>query len=113
MSLAYTIFSVNHAHKIIVQLMKLIIFFRLQRVSDDDFRKAEEFEKVLKILYTSTLCISAERSPTLGQILPILDKLHHHFTVNDVDSSFTKTIKNTIWNDLSKRYQVCSVIPFF
>ncbi|XP_048012168.1 E3 SUMO-protein ligase ZBED1-like [Megalobrama amblycephala] len=85
---------------------------RLQRVSDDDFRKAEEFVKVLKILYTSTLCVSAERSPTLGQILPILDKLQHHFTVTDVDSSFTKTIKNTIWNDLSKRYQVDSIRQF-
>ncbi len=101
----------NHcAHKLIVQLMNLIIFYRLQRVSDEDFRKAEQFVKVTKILYTSTLCVSAERSPTLGQILPILNKLQHHFTVNEEDSSFTKTIKGTIWNDLSKRYQVCSVI---
>ncbi len=51
--------------------MNLIIFYRLQRVSDEDFRKAEQFVKVTKILYTSTLCVSDERSPTLGQILPI------------------------------------------
>ncbi|CAM4335323.1 unnamed protein product [Leuciscus chuanchicus] len=56
--------------------------------------------------YFTLLCISAEKSPMLGQILPILDKLQHHFTVNDEDSSFTNTIKNTIWNDLSKRYQI-------
>ncbi|CAM4465164.1 unnamed protein product [Leuciscus chuanchicus] len=85
---------------------------RLQRVSDEDFSKAEQFVKVTKILYTSTLCVYAERSPTLGQILPILDKLQHHFTVNDEDSSFTKTIKNTIWNDLSQRYQVDSIRQF-
>lgn len=71
--------------------MNVIIFYRLQRVSDEDFRKAEEFVKVTKILYTSTLCVSAERSPTLGQILPILNELQHHFTVNKEDSSFTKT----------------------
>ncbi|CAM4570071.1 unnamed protein product [Leuciscus chuanchicus] len=45
-------------------------------------------------------------------ILPILDKLQHHFTINDEDSSFTKTIKNTIWNDLSQRYQVDSIRQF-
>lgn len=55
-------------------------FCRLERVTDDDYRKAEEFVRVMKIVYTSTLYISAERSPTLGQILPILGKLQHHFT---------------------------------
>ncbi|XP_048853064.1 E3 SUMO-protein ligase ZBED1 [Brienomyrus brachyistius] len=92
--------------------MNVIIFYRLQRVSGEDFRKAEEFVKVTKILYTSTLCVSAERSPTLGQILPILNKLQHHFTVNKEDSSFTKTIKDTLWNDLSKRYQDGNIRQF-
>ncbi|KAM8762179.1 zinc finger BED domain-containing protein 4-like isoform 2-T2 [Acanthopagrus schlegelii] len=78
---------------------------RLERVTDDDYRKAEEFVRVMKILYTSTLCISAERSPTLGQILPILGKLQHHFTVTDGDSSFTQAIKEKIWGDLAQRYQ--------
>ncbi|XP_073782458.1 uncharacterized protein isoform X1 [Danio rerio] len=87
------------------RLKKLMDKDRLQRISDEDFRKAEEFVKITKILYTSTLCVSAERSQNLGQILPILNKLQHHFTVNKEDSSFTKTIKDPIWNDLSKRYQ--------
>ncbi|KAK7128468.1 hypothetical protein R3I94_016894 [Phoxinus phoxinus] len=78
---------------------------RLERVTDDDFRKAEEFVKVMKLLYTSTLCMSAERIPTLGQILPILGKLEHHFTVSAEDSTFTQCIKEKIWGDLSKRYQ--------
>ncbi|KAK3569824.1 hypothetical protein QTP86_005848 [Hemibagrus guttatus] len=84
----------------------------LQRVSDEDFRKAEQFVKVTKILYTSTICVCSERCPTLGQILPILNKLQHHFTVNDEDTSFTKTIKDTIWNDLSKRYQDGNIRQF-
>ncbi|XP_015248262.1 PREDICTED: zinc finger BED domain-containing protein 1-like [Cyprinodon variegatus] len=79
--------------------------FRLERLSNEDFRKAEQFVRVMKILYTSTICISAERSPTLGQILPILGKLQHHFAVTDEDSSFTQAIKEKIWGDLSKRYQ--------
>lgn len=87
-----------------------VYFCRLERLTDDDYRKAEEFVRVMKILYTSTLCISAERSPTLGQILPILGKLQHHFTVTDEDSSFTQAIKEKIWGDLSQRYQVCSTI---
>lgn len=85
---------------------------RLERLSDDDYRKAEQFIRVMKILCTSTICISAERSPTLGQILPILGKLQHHFTVTDEDSSFTQTIKDKIWGDLSKRYQDESIRQF-
>ncbi|KAF4107911.1 hypothetical protein G5714_010670 [Onychostoma macrolepis] len=45
------------------------------------------------------------RSPTLGQILTFLNKLQRHFIVNEEEDSFTKTIKDTIWNDLSKRYK--------
>lgn len=77
-------------------------------MSDDDFRKAEEFVRVMRILYTSTICISAEKSPTLGQILPILGKLQQHFTVANDDSAFTMTIKEKILGDLSQRYKVCS-----
>lgn len=40
----------------------------------------------MEILYTSTICISAERSPILGQIRPILGKLQHHFSVTEEDS---------------------------
>lgn len=80
----------------------MCVFFRLERISDEDFRRAEEFVEVMKILYTSTICISSERSPTLGQILPILGKLQQHFTVTAEDSSFTHTIKDKIWGDLSK-----------
>ncbi|XP_034538951.1 zinc finger BED domain-containing protein 1-like [Notolabrus celidotus] len=85
---------------------------RLERLSDEDYRKAEQFVGVMKILYTSTICISSERSPTLGQILPILGKLQHHFTVTDEDSSFIQSIKETIWDNLSKRYQDESIRQF-
>ncbi|XP_063067164.1 zinc finger BED domain-containing protein 4-like [Engraulis encrasicolus] len=78
---------------------------RLERMSADDLAKAEQFVRVMRVLYTSTICISAEKSPTLGQILPILGKLQHHFTVTAQDSAFTQAIKEKIWGDLSQRYQ--------
>lgn len=79
-------------------------------MSADDLAKAEQFVRVMRVLYTSTICISAEKSPTLGQILPILGKLQHHFTVTAQDSAFTQAIKEKIWGDLSQRYQVGSSI---
>lgn len=41
----------------------------------------------MKILYTSILCVSAEKSATAGQILPILGKLKDYFKVTEEDSS--------------------------
>ncbi|KAJ3597242.1 hypothetical protein NHX12_000770, partial [Muraenolepis orangiensis] len=84
----------------------------LERITDDDFRKADEFIKLMRILYTSTLAVSSENMPTCGQILPILKKLEAHFTVTDGDSSFAASIKEKIWTDLSKRYQDDEISAF-
>ena len=78
---------------------------RLDRITDEDFTKAEEFIKVMKVLYTSTLCVSSEKTPTCGQILPMLMKLRAHFTVQEGDSSFVSDIKRKVFTDLSGRYQ--------
>ncbi|KAG7280974.1 hypothetical protein CRUP_022985, partial [Coryphaenoides rupestris] len=77
----------------------------LERLTDDDFRKAEEFIAVMRLLYTSTLAISSEKSPTCGQILPILGKLEVHFKVAEKDTIFTTAVKEKVWEDLEKRYQ--------
>ncbi|KAG7273014.1 hypothetical protein CRUP_011898 [Coryphaenoides rupestris] len=77
----------------------------LQRLTDDDFRKAEEFVAVMRLLYTSTLAVSSEKSPTCGQILPILGKLEVHFKVTEEDTIFTTAVKEKVWEDLEKRYQ--------
>lgn len=79
---------------------------RLARLTDEDLRKAEDFVQLMRVLYTSTLCVSTEKSPTCGQILPILQKLREHFTVQDGDTVFVSTLKKTVWSDLSQRYQV-------
>ncbi|KAK0135320.1 Zinc finger BED domain-containing protein 1 [Merluccius polli] len=78
---------------------------RLDRITDEDFTKAEEFIKFMKVLYTSTLCVSSEKTTTCGQILPILMKLKAHFTVQEGDSSFVSNIKRKVFTDLSGCYQ--------
>ncbi|XP_028460411.1 uncharacterized protein LOC114572827 [Perca flavescens] len=78
---------------------------RLERLTDDDFQKAEDFVKIMNLLYTSTLCVSSERSPTCGQILSIMTKLEAHFKVAEEDTMFTIALKKKVWGDLEKRYQ--------
>ena len=66
----------------------------------------------MKVLYTSTLCVSSEKSPTCGQILPILKKLKDHFTVQEEDSLFVSGIKQKVWADISGRYQKDTIQEF-
>lgn len=90
-----------------------LLFFRLERIPDHDFSHAEEFVRVMKILYTSTFCVSSERTPAWGHILPILQKLEGHFKVQDADSTCTAAIKKRVWDDLSKHYTVCILLLQF
>ncbi|XP_016335235.1 uncharacterized protein LOC107683676 [Sinocyclocheilus anshuiensis] len=78
---------------------------KLERLTDDDFQKVEDFVKIMKLLYTSTLCVSSEKSPTCGQILPILTKLEEHFTVAEQDTVFINALKEKVWGDQEKLYQ--------
>ncbi|XP_076578657.1 uncharacterized protein LOC143315088 [Chaetodon auriga] len=77
----------------------------MEKLQSDDFKKAEEFVQLMHVLYTSTLCVSSEKSPTSGQILPILKKLECHYSIKTGDSAFARNIKEKIWTDLSTRYQ--------
>lgn len=83
-----------------------MFFGRLERITDDDFKKADEFIKLMRKLYTSTLAVSSKKTPTCGQILPILKKLEKYYAITEEDSSFSASIKEKIWTDLSKRYKV-------
>ena len=78
---------------------------RLDGITDEDFTKAEEFIKVMKVLYTSTLCVSSEKTASCRRILLILMKPKAHFTVQEGDSSFVSDIKRKVLTDLSGRYQ--------
>ncbi|XP_028314787.1 zinc finger BED domain-containing protein 4-like isoform X2 [Gouania willdenowi] len=85
---------------------------KLDKISNQDLRKAEEFVLLMRMLYTSTLAVSSEKSPTCGQILPILLKLRKHYTKQADDSAFTRSIKENILNDLSNCYQDANIQAF-
>lgn len=105
-------FSAIQAAAIDPRLRKPMEKDKLSRIGNEDLRKAEEFVLLMRMHYTSTLAVSSEKSPTCGQILPILQKLHKHYTIQADDSTFTRTIKENIWNDLSKRYQDADIHAF-
>ncbi len=86
---------------------------RLERVSDDDISKCEDFVDTMRVPNTSTIVVSSNKSATAGQILPILDKLEAKFEVKDDDSPFKREVKEKVWADLSRRYTVCSLIGTF
>ncbi|XP_035990930.1 zinc finger BED domain-containing protein 1-like [Fundulus heteroclitus] len=85
---------------------------RLAKIGNEDLGKAEAFVQLMRKHYTSTLAVSSEKSPTCGEILPILQKLEQQYTVQEGDSAFTRSIKENIWNDLSKRYQGADIRRF-
>ena len=78
---------------------------KIERVTDDDLRKGEEFVECMKILYTSTLAISTDKIPTISQILPTWNKLKKTFEIKENDSAFVKMVKATLWKDMGGRYQ--------
>lgn len=79
---------------------------RLEMLTENEYQEAGEFIRILKPLYTSSLCVSAEKSPTCSQIFPILKKLEAHFETQHEDTPFTNMLKRTIWGDLSTHYKV-------
>ncbi|KAF0024920.1 hypothetical protein F2P81_021801 [Scophthalmus maximus] len=52
--------------------------------------RAEEFMKAMKVLYTSTICVSSDKSPTCSQILT---KLEAYYSTSDDDNLFMAAIK--------------------
>eukprot|EP00064_Thunnus_orientalis_P014416 superscaffoldBa00002495_g14460 len=79
---------------------------RFETLSEADLQKAEEFIRTMKPLYRSSLCVSADKSPTCSQIFPILKKLEAHFETQNEDSLFIATLKEKVWGDLSTCYKV-------
>ncbi len=77
------------------RLRKAITNDNLDRLKNEDFHKAEE---LMRVLYTSTLCVPCEKNATCGQIIPILQKLEEHFTMKDEETMFVASIKEKVWN---------------
>ncbi|XP_039875980.1 zinc finger BED domain-containing protein 4-like [Simochromis diagramma] len=64
---------------------------KLERFTHTGLMKAEEFIKYMQILYTSTMCVSSDKSPTCSQIIPILAKLEAHFRRCDEEKHHAHT----------------------
>ncbi|CAH1261476.1 ZBED1 [Branchiostoma lanceolatum] len=88
-------------------------FKKLQRCQDEDITRMEGFARVMLLPFQITEAMSAERRPTSGQVLPMLEKLRKHLSTNDGDTAFTMKIKKVIWDDLKTRYQDLDVRNFF
>lgn len=85
---------------------------KVEKITDADLEKGEEFIQTMKILYTSTKAISTDKLPTVGQVLPTWNKLKEGFDIKEDDSQFKKLIKRTVWRDMQKRYQEPTVTEF-
>lgn len=85
------------------RLRKAMTKDNLQHLKDEGFQMAEEFNLLMKILYTSTPCVSCENNP-INPIIHILYKLEEHFTVKDEDTMFVSAIKEKMWESLSILY---------
>lgn len=68
-------------------------------------RKANEYLELMKHFYDATKVVSSENSPCASLILTIQTALEKTFTVAEADSEFVKKLKNTVLNDLQKRYK--------
>jgi len=89
-------------------------FKKLQRCKDEHIAQMEGFARVMFKPFQITEAMSAERRPTSGQVLPMMDKLRNHLCIYDaIDTEFTKKIKRVIWEDLKTRYQDLEVTNFF
>jgi len=51
-------------------------------------------------MVTATLAMSEEKSPTVGLILPLLNRLQSHFTPGPLDEEFEKSLKQAVGADL-------------
>lgn len=49
----------------------------LARLTDEDFRRAEDFISLMKVLYMSTLCVSSEKTPHVDIYYPFSKSLKH------------------------------------
>ncbi|XP_019615941.1 PREDICTED: zinc finger BED domain-containing protein 4-like [Branchiostoma belcheri] len=88
-------------------------FKKLQKCDSDTVEKIQTFLRVMKIPYLITVAMSAEKRPTCGQVLPMMDKLRKHLSPDEeADDAFACDIKAVILSDLETRYQDTDRVEF-
>ena len=83
---------------------------KLERLSDADMTKLDDFIDLMKVMYQCTLTLSSESKPTAALILPIIGKLEKKFKVTQTDTEFVKSLKKAVWDNLKTRYLVCLLL---
>jgi len=77
---------------------------RLAPLTDEDFRKTEEFIQLMSVLFTSTLCVSTEKTaPHAARSSQFFRSWRS--TVEEGDTVFVCKLKQAVWGNLSKWYQ--------
>lgn len=69
------------------------------------------FLRLMEPLYHATLAISPDQKPTVGLVMPLVDKLEVFYSPND-GSTFEKKGKKSIFDNLAKRYLDHDLVNF-
>lgn len=81
-------------------------------LDQQDVYQCEQFLELMKPLYHATLAMSPDQRPTVGLVLPLLQKLKEFYIPQEQDSSFQKKIKNAILTNLQTRYTNEELVAF-
>ena len=83
----------------------------VQSLSNDDIKAAETFLNLMEPMYHATLVFS-DNKPTIGMILPMMDKLMDNFSPNDDDNTIVSQIKKSVLDNLKQRYRDTELVQF-
>lgn len=78
--------------------------YRLARLTDEDFRRAEDFISLMKVLYMSTLCVSSEKTPHVDIYYPFSKSLKHIWPWKRETQCLYPTLKTGLGKPI-RRYQ--------
>lgn len=73
-------------------------------LNETDIGNTEEIVRALKSMQVATTVMSEEKNPTLSLVAPLLAQLLHDTQDNIGDTALVRNIKQSISQDLKKRY---------
>ena len=77
-----------------------------------EIQHCEQFLKLMEPMYQATIALSADQSPTVRLIVPLLPKLKSVYSEHTEDNTFQEKIRAPILQDLDKRYRNEDLIKF-
>ena len=84
----------------------------LASLEDMEVSYCEEYVQVMDIMVKTTVVISAEKKPTAGLILPLMDKIKQHFMPHEGDSKFMVSAKKAVGDNIATRYLDEGLVKF-